>query len=148
MNTALHVAAAQAQRQRDAAQRGVQWQQRIHHNAHAQLLQLQQYAQTTCQRWGLSAGHTVQPEVLHHYSQFMARLEHAIGLQTKVVQQHEQRLAHAAHTLQQAQLRLTALQRVVQKRQTEAVRRAQRHEQQASDERAALQWNNPLCPPL
>jgi len=145
MNTALHVAAAQAQRQRDAAQRGVQLQQRIHSNAHAQLAQLQQYAQTTCQRWGLAVE---QPEVLHHYSQFMARLEHAIGLQTKVVQQHEQRLAHAAHTLQQAQLRLTALQRVIQKRQTEAVRRAQRHEQQASDERAALQWKNPLCPPL
>jgi len=144
MKTALHVAAAQAQRQRDAAQRSVQLQQRIHSNAHAQLTQLQQYAQATCQRWG----HTVQPEVLHHYSQFMARLEHAIGLQTKVVQQHEQRLTHAAHTLQQAQLRLTALQRVLQKRQTEAARRAQRREQQASDERAALQWNNPLCPPF
>jgi len=148
MSIALHVAAAQARRQRDAAQRSVQLQQRIHSNVHAQLAQLQQYAQTTCQRWGLSARHTAQPEILHHYNQFMARLEHATGLQTQVVQQHEQRLAHAAHSLQQAQLRLAALQRVIGQRQLEAARQTQRREQRASDERAALQWKNPLCPPF
>jgi len=140
MSRALQAAAAAAESQRNMAQQHVRQQQRIECSAQSQLAQLQQYAQTTYQRWGMQPGSTVQPEVLHHFGQFMARLEHAIGLQTQVIEQQQRRSAQATQALQHAQLRLMALQRVIAQRQTQQKHQQMRREQQATDERAALQW--------
>ncbi len=115
----LMVAVEVAERQRDAARQGVQ-------NARA----AHQAAQ----------GATVAPEVMFHHYQFMARLAHAIGLQTTVVRDYEGRVAAAQQGLLQTELRLASLKKLTDKRRLELEHAQARRDQKQTDERAALQY--------
>ena len=96
---ALNVAIEAAERKRDAARTAMQERQRAQQAAQAQMDQLQGYVGEMQARWGAQEGLAVQPEVMHHQYQFMERLQHAIGLQTKVVGDQNIRLETARQAL-------------------------------------------------
>lgn len=136
----LMVAVEAAERQRDEARRSLQNTRNAQMAAQGQLDQLQAYANETEGRWGMRANATVAPEVMFHHYQFMERLNHAMGLQTTVVQQHNYRVEQAQQLLLQSELRLTSLQKLVDKRRQEIELAQMRREQKQTDERAAQQY--------
>ena len=140
--SALHVAVEMATRQRDDARRALQDAQNARHAAADQLHQLQSYAVETDQRWGMAEDTLRGPEVLYHHRHFMGRLDHAIGLQTGVVHDQDTRLAQLAQRLLQAELRLTSLRKVVERRQHELALAQMRRDQKQTDERASLQYRS------
>ncbi|GAB3364409.1 MULTISPECIES: flagellar export protein FliJ [Giesbergeria] len=136
----LMVAVEAAGRQRDDARRLLQNARNAQMAAQGQMDQLQAYANETEGRWGMRANVSMAPEVMYHHYQFMDRLGHAIGLQTTVVQDHERRVAQAQQVLLQAELRLSSLQKLTDKRRQEIEQAQARREQKQTDERAALQY--------
>jgi flagellar FliJ protein len=138
--SALNVAIEAACRKRDDARRFLQDTQGAQQAARAQLAQLEGYARETEVRWGMREDSHVQPEVMFHHYQFMDRLGHAAQLQTKVVGDQDQRVELARRALMDAELRLTSLRKVVEKRSHELALQQQRREQKQTDERAALQY--------
>ena len=137
---ALNVAIEAAERKRDTARTAMQERQRAQQAAQAQMDQLQGYVLEMQARWGAQEGLAVQPEVMHHQYQFMERLQHAIGLQTRVVADQEIRLETARQALLAAELRVTSLQKVVQTRKRDLELSQMRREQKETDERAAIQF--------
>ena len=101
---ALNVAVEAATRKRDAARQVLQDMQRVAQAGQAQLEQLSGYAQETQGRWGMREGGTVQPEVMYHHYQFIGKLEHAIGLQSGVVQEQARRVEQARQAFPQRHL--------------------------------------------
>ena len=135
---ALNVAIEAAERKRDAARTTMQERQRAQQAAQAQMDQLQGYVLEMQARWGAQEGLAVQPEVMHHQYQFMERLQHAIGLQTRVVVDQDIRLETARQALLAAELRVTSLQKVVQARRRDVALAQMRREQKDTDERATM----------
>lgn len=135
---ALNVAVEAAARKRDAARQVLQDMQRVAQAGQAQLEQLGGYAQETQNRWGMQADSTVKPEVMYHHYQFIGKLEHAIGLQSGVVQEQARRVEQARQALLEAELRLTSLRKVVERKQHELAIAQMRREQKQTDERASL----------
>ena len=135
---ALNVAIEAAERKRDAARTTMQERQRAQQAAQAQMDQLQGYVQEMQGRWGAQEGLAVQPEVMHHQYQFMERLQHAIGLQTRVVSDQNIRLDASRQALLAAELRVSSLQKVVQARQRDLALTQMRREQKETDERASM----------
>ena len=139
---ALSVAVDLAVRTRDEARRLLQGALNAQQAAQQQMQQLQGYAGETQDRWGMRANAQVQPEVMFHHYQFMERLHHAMGLQSSVVGNQAQRGGAAQKTLLAAELRLTSLKKLVDKRQAEWMQQQSRREQKQTDEQAALQYRN------
>ena len=137
---ALMIAIDAAGRKRDAARQAVQERQRALQAGQAQMDQLQGYVQEMHGRWGAQEGQTVQPEVMHHQYQFMERLQHAIGLQTKVLADLEIRLEAARQALMAAELRVSSLNKVVEVRKRDMALAQMRREQKETDDRAAIQF--------
>ena len=137
---ALSVAIESAERKRDAARTALLERQNAQRAAQAQMDQLQGYVLEMQTRWGAQEGLAVQPEVMHHQYQFMDRLQHAIGLQTRMVADVEIRLETARQALLAAELRVTSLQKVVQARKRDLALAQMRREQKETDERAAIQF--------
>ena len=135
---ALNVAVEAAARKRDAARQVLQDMQRVAQAGQAQLEQLGGYAQETQNRWGMQADSMVKPEVMYHHYQFIGKLEHAIGLQSGVVQEQARRVEQARQALLEAELRLTSLRKVVERKQHELAIAQMRREQKQTDERASL----------
>lgn len=135
---ALNVAIEAAERKRDEARTAMQERQRAQQAAQAQMDQLQGYVLEMQARWGAQEGLAVQPEVMHHQYQFMERLQHAIGLQTRVVADQNIRLETARQALLAAELRVTSLQKVVQARRRDVALAQMRREQKDTDERATM----------
>ncbi len=144
---ALAVAVDVALRKRDEARRLLQDAQGAQQAAQDQLNQLQGYARETEGRWGMRADAAVQPEVMFHHYQFMDRLGHAAGLQTRVVGEHASRVQDATRNLLDAELRLASLRKVVEKRQQDHERQQMRREQKQTDERASMQVRNAINGP-
>ncbi|KGG94068.1 flagellar export protein FliJ [Comamonas thiooxydans] len=134
----MNVAIEAAERKRDAARTTMQERQRAQQAAQAQMDQLQGYVLEMQARWGAQEGLAVQPEVMHHQYQFMERLQHAIGLQTRVVADQDIRLETARQALLAAELRVTSLQKVVQARRRDVALAQMRREQKDTDERATM----------
>lgn len=137
---ALMVAIEAAMRKRDEARQALQARVRARQAAQEQMDQLQDYAEQMQQRWGAHENQAVQPEVMYHQYQFMERLSHAAGLQTKVIQDQSIRLEAAQKALMACELRLTSLEKVVAARQRDIALAQMRREQKQTDERAALQF--------
>lgn len=137
---ALMVAIEAAVRKRDAARQTVQERQGALQAAQAQLDQLQGYDREMQGRWGAHETQLVQPEVMFHQYQFMDRLQHAIGLQTKVVQDLSIRLEAAQQALLAAELRVSSLNKVVEVRKRDMALSQMRREQKETDDRAAIQF--------
>ncbi len=140
--SALQVAVDAATRQRDDARRLLQQMQRARDAAQGQLVQIESYAREIEARWGMQEGTVMLPERLFHLYQFLGRLEHAAGLQKTVLQDHDQRVASAAQALLHAELRLTSLRKVLERRAQELALRQMRQDQKQTDERAALKYRH------
>jgi len=145
---AFLVAVELAERQRDEARQALQDARSARQAAQQQLDQIESYAQETQNRWGLRADTAVKPEVMYHHYQFMDRLAHASGLQSSVVGDQAGRVDAAAQVLLQAELRVTSLKKVVEKRRREMEHLQSRRDQKQTDERAALQFRNAGGGPL
>lgn len=137
---ALNLAIEMAARKRDEARNALRERQRASEAAQAQMEQLQSYAQEMQQRWAPQEGAMLKLEVMYHHEQFMARLQHAIQLQTKVLQDQALRLEAAQKALMATELRLTSLNKVVETRRRDIALAQMRREQKQTDERAALQF--------
>lgn len=134
------VAIDAAMRKRDEARQLLQARVQACQAAQSQMDQLQDYAAQMQQRWGAHEHQAVQPEVMYHQYQFMERLNHAMGLQAKVIQDQAIRLEAAQKALMACELRVTSLQKVVAARQRDISLAQMRREQKQTDERAALQF--------
>lgn len=137
---ALMVAIEMAVRKRDEARNALLERQRAHAAAKSQMEQLENYALEMQQRWGASEGAAMKPEVMFHHRQFMDRLQHAIDLQTRVMNDQNIRLEAAQKALMAAELRLSSLNKVVETRRRDMALAQMRREQKQTDERAALQF--------
>lgn len=137
---ALMIAIDMAVRKRDEARNALRERQHAHDAAKNQMEQLQSYALEMEQRWGASEGASMQPEVMFHHRQFMARLQHAMELQTKVMADQAIRLETAQKALMATELRLSSLNKVVETRRRDIALAQMRREQKQTDERAALQF--------
>ncbi|QKV54492.1 flagellar export protein FliJ [Comamonas antarctica] len=137
---ALMVAIDAAMRKRDEARQALQARAQAAQSAQAQMDQLQDYAAQMQQRWGAQENLAVQPEVMYHQYQFMERLSHAMGLQTKAIADHAIRVETAQKALMACELRVTSLQKVVAARRRDISLAQMRREQKQTDERAALQF--------
>lgn len=137
---ALMIAIEMAVRKRDEARHALRERQRSHDAAQSQMEQLQSYALEMQQRWGVSEGAAMKPEVMFHHRQFMERLQQAIELQTKVMADHAIRLEAAQKALMATELRLSSLNKVVETRRRDMELAQMRREQKQTDERAALQF--------
>jgi len=139
---AFLVAVELAERQRDEARQALQDARNARQAAQQQLDQIESYAQETQNRWGLRADAAVKPEVMYHHYQFMDRLAYASGLQSSVVGDQAGRVDAAAQVLLQAELRVTSLKKVVEKRKREMEHLQSRRDQKQTDERASLQFRS------
>ena len=137
---ALMVAIDLATRKRDEARQALRDRQRALAAAQGQMDQLQGYQQEMQARWGLGEGRQVKPEVMFHHYQFIERLQHAMGLQAKVLQDQKIRLEAAQKALMATELRLASLNKVVDTRRRDMALAQMRREQKQTDERAALQF--------
>ena len=137
---ALSIAVEAATRKRDNARTVVQAALASQQAASAQLNQLNDYARETEARWGVRADATIQPEVMYHHYQFMDRLGHASGIQGGVVSDQAGRVQAAQSALLQAELRLSSLRKVVDKRRHDLELLQTRRDQKQTDERAAQQY--------
>ncbi|PJI96003.1 flagellar FliJ protein [Acidovorax sp. 69] len=138
----LSVAVEVASRKRDDARKVLQDALAAQQAARAQLDQLEDYARETESRWGVKADTAMQPEVMYHHYQFMNRLGHAASIQTGVVGDQSGRVESAQRALLEAELRLTSLRKVVDKRRHDLELQQMRRDQKQTDERAALQYRN------
>jgi len=118
---------------------------RGYRQACAQMAQLDSYALETESKWAVAAQVRAAPEIVHHYYQFMGRLEQAIDLQGGVVADLLRQSTAARQVLLEAELRLVSLTRLLEKRQSEARRRHAGQEQRHSDELAAQQHRRMLA---
>lgn len=139
---ALAVAVEAASRKRDDARKMLLSVLAAQKTAHAQLQQLEDYATETQSRWGMRADATVKPEVMYHHYQFMDRLGHAAGIQSGVVSAQARRVETARNALLQAEIRLTSLRKVMDKRRYDLEMHQMRKDQKQTDERAALQYRS------
>lgn len=137
---ALMVAIEVAARKRDEARQALRDRQKAYEAAQSQMEQLQSYMQEMEQRWGASEGAEFKPEVMYHHEQFMARLQHAMTLQVKVIKDQAIRLEAAQKALMATELRLTSLNKVVETRRRDMELAEMRRDQKQTDERAALQF--------
>ena len=102
--------------------------------AQAQGQQLVAFAQEYQERWApQSLGHAT-PQHVHEYTRFMQRLQDAQGQQDGAVLQAQARLQAAQRALQERELRLASVGKLLQRRQSAAQVQAQRREQKQLDE--------------
>lgn len=106
--------------------------------AKGQMNQLEGYAAETDVRWEHMGSAGRSAELLRHHYQFMERLQHAIGLQSGVMERTGQQVESAKQLLLQAECRLAGLNQVLKNRQAALQLREQRREQRQTDEFAAM----------
>jgi len=105
--------------------------------ARAQHGELTGYRQEYQQRWTQSFAQATTMDIVSCYQSFGQRLNQAVDTQGHVAQHADQRQSNAREALRQAELRVAALRQLIARRQAEAAKLAQRHEQRAADEFAA-----------
>jgi flagellar FliJ protein len=134
----LRLAIEVATRARDQADQAWVQARRAVTQAQAQLDQLQSYAADTESRWATAAAVTVSAELMSHHHHFMIRLRQAIGLQEGVIMDLERQADGARQRRVQQEIRLKALQQLLEKKHAAWVQRQARLEQKQTDELAVL----------
>ncbi|MCA3239626.1 MAG: flagellar export protein FliJ [Curvibacter sp.] len=134
----LRLAIEVAARARDQADQAWVQAQRAVTQAQAQLDQLASYASDTDARWATAAAVTVSAELMSHHQHFMIRLRQAIGMQGGVIMDLERQAEGARQRRVQQEVRLKALQQLLEKKHAAWVQRQARLEQKQMDELAVL----------
>ncbi len=127
-----------AERQRDAARSALMQAEGASNRALAQLDQLMSYQADYRARAPGTEGLAAPIELLRCHQGFMGRLDQALEQQRAAVQSGHAELLRRRLQLQQAELKLASVRKLIERRQAESGRLASRREQQRSDE-AALQ---------
>jgi flagellar protein FliJ len=110
--------------------------------ARAQSVQLLAYRRDYEQRWAERFAQAGQVQLLHSYHGFVTRLTQAIEHQQRVVAQAERQLERAVHTLQQQELRVASVLKLIERRVAEIERTSTQREQRSLDELASrAAWN-------
>lgn len=127
----------QVERERDQAMGREQHARATHDQAQVQAAQLNDYQREYTQRWGAQPQQSASIEILHCYHNFMGQLGRAIEHQNHQIE-HTHRLWQAAMAqLQQLQMRVASIEKLIERRRLEARSRAERQEQKTTDEQAA-----------
>ncbi len=127
----------QAEAQRNAALAAFNQARSRRDGAREQASELAIYRNDYQQRWNRqfqSQGAAL--DILRCYQQFAERLELALAQQAHAIEICEQTLARANDTLAAHELRVASVRKLIERRQEEARRGAERREQRASDEMA------------
>ncbi len=135
----LQIAADLALAGRDAATQALAQARQVWRAAKVQLDQLESYAQECTTRWATQSLQCT-PEIMRHHYQFMARLDHAIGLQIGIAGEYGARVEREAVALRAAEARLESLRQLVLAREREQRVLLGRREQKSCDEQAANQY--------
>ncbi len=133
---------AQAERERDQAWGEAQHALQAEQGAAAQCEQLLAYRRDYEQRWAQRFAQAGQVQLLHSYHGFVTRLTQAIEHQDRVVVQAERQLERAAEALQQQELRVASVLKLIERRLAEIEKTSAQREQRALDELASrAAWN-------
>jgi flagellar FliJ protein len=136
--SSILVAEEFAESKRDAVVKHLASAERSLRHAEEQLQQLEDYVQETDGRM-VQSGRTFESmEVVRHQHQFMARLQHAIGLQTEAVVNARHQRDAVRTLLVEAESKLAVLKKLLALREAEVVRKKARLEQSAMDEMALV----------
>lgn len=139
---ALMTLLARAEQERDAARAQHQGAQAALDGARTQALQLLEYRREYEQRWSERFAEQGQAELLHCYHGFVGRLSHAVDHQARVEAHARQQLERAAQALQQLELRVASVRKLIERRVQEMTRLGEQREQRALDELASrAAWN-------
>lgn len=145
MNDALQPLSAllsHAERERDEALAHRQHMQQALESARTQAEQLVAYRRDYEQRWSQRFTEAGQVQLLHSYHGFVTRLTQAIEHQQRVVVQAERQLERALETLQQQELRVASVLKLVERRVAEIEKAGAQREQRSLDELASrAAWN-------
>lgn len=134
----LQLLLEQAEQARDAALMALQQAEARAAQAHAQARELGSYRQQYDQRWLAqfqNEGAGVQ--ILQAQQQFGQRLSDAIAQQGSTAALLDARVANARQQLQERELRVASVRKLIERRQAELLSKQLRAEQKISDEFAA-----------
>ena len=131
-----------AERERDEALAHRQRMREALDAASTQAEQLVAYRRDYEQRWAERFAQAGQVQLLHSYHGFVTRLTQAIEHQQRVVAQAERQLERAGETLQQQELRVASVIKLIERRMAEIEKTSAQREQSALDELASrAAWN-------
>ncbi len=131
-----------AERERDEALAHRQQVQRSLEAARSQAEQLLAYRRDYEQRWAQRFAQAGQVQLLHSYHGFVTRLTQAVEHQERVVVQTERQLERASETLQQQELRVASVLKLIERRLAEIEKLGAQREQHSLDELASrAAWN-------
>lgn len=128
-----------ATRQRDDASQNTSRAQHAWARGHEQMEQLESYATQTESRWGVANQSVASAETVRNYYQFMERLRQAIVLQREALDALQAELEASRQLLLQAEVRMAALERLLEKKRSDAQRLLTAQEQKQLDEFASMQ---------
>jgi flagellar FliJ protein len=127
----------QAETQRNAALASFNQARARRDGARDQARELEIYRNDYQQRWNRQfQSRGAGLDILRCYQQFADRLELALAQQTHAIDLCEQTLQRANDTLAAHELRVASVRKLIERRQDEVRRGAERREQRASDELA------------
>jgi flagellar FliJ protein len=133
---------AQAESERDEAQLRRRQAQANALAAQEQAEQLLAYRRDYEQRWGARFGAEGQMELVHCYQGFVGRLTQAVEHQARVAQHAALQSERALQALQEQELRVASVRKLIERRMLEMQRRGERSEQRQNDEYASrAAWN-------
>ena len=127
----------QAEGERDEALAHSQRQDAAQRAAQAQADQLLMYRGDYEARWSDHFSRQAKIELLHCYQGFIQRLTLAIEQQNRVATQAASQAALALAALNEAEMRVASVRKLIERRVGERQLRAERHEQKQTDEFAA-----------
>ena len=133
----LYALLAQSERQRDMAIAEQQKAQATSDAAQVQADQLLDYRREYEQRWSAQFTREGQMELVRCYQGFIERLTQAVEHQARLAASALEQLAVATGKVQEQELRVAAVKRLVGRRVVEGQNVEQRQEQKQSDEIAA-----------
>lgn len=126
-----------AQNERDQALLALRKAEATAQAARQQGEQLHHYRGEYRERWSARFRESGPVELLHCYRGFAGRLDQAITMQTQTTAQAEQRLLKARDVLLAKEQRVAAVTKLIERRQAELLRAAERREQRQTDETAS-----------
>lgn len=132
-----------ATRQREDAGKVLLQIQRGYRGAQDQMEQLESYSADTESKWAVAAQVRATPEIVHHYYQFMDRLQQAIALQRHAVAGLDREFLAARKLLLAAETRIASLNRLLETKRSGLLRLQAGREQKQLDEFAALRHRAP-----
>lgn len=133
----------QAERARDEALAAATEAQTRLARAQAQADDLLSYQGEYHLRWQGQARAGLGIETLQCYQSYAGRLREAIGQQGQLLQLLEARWQTSRAELQERELRVASLRKLIERRQAEALQQAHRQEQKLNDEWAARSARRP-----